>query len=72
MGKFKHRPTLYPEEYYCPICAINRGFGGSIHTARFGIKHQHICKDCKNSYYEEDYENMCEKENGVWILKRKN
>ena len=47
-------PISFPEEYYCPACAINRGFGGSMHTVRFGLKHKHICIDCKNDYYEED------------------
>ena len=46
-------PTLFPEEYYCPACAINRGFGGSMHIVRFGLKHKHICINCKNDYYEE-------------------
>jgi len=65
-------PTLFPEEYYCPVCAINRGFGGSMHIVRFGLKHKHICINCKNDYYEEDYEDFCEKDNsGIWILKSK-
>lgn len=65
-------PILFPEEYYCPACAINRGFGGSMHIVRFGLKHKHICINCKNDYYEEDYEDFCEKDNnGIWILKSK-
>jgi len=65
-------PILFPEEYYCPVCAINRGFGDSMHIVRFGLKHKHICINCKNDYYEEDYEDFCEKDNnGIWILKSK-
>lgn len=43
-----------------------------MHIVRFGLKHKHICINCKNDYYEEDYEDFCEKDNnGIWILKSK-
>lgn len=72
MSKVHFFCSISPEGYYCPACAINRGFGGSMHTVRFGLKHKHICIDCKNDYYEEDYEDFCEKDNnGLWILKSK-